>query len=114
MKVKQQKRILGSISLLVLFILYQTSITAFTHVHYVNGVLITHSHPFHSTHSHSQTSLLVIGQLPILDSSEVNVYEIQHPMRALLAVLHVEPETPTVKGEVIRVLSLRAPPALVL
>ena len=35
-------------------------------------------------------------------------------MRALLAVLHVELETPTVKGEVIRILSLRAPPALVL
>ena len=103
MDVKQKKKIIGALSLLVLFIMYQASITAFTHVHYVNGVMITHSHPFHGTHSHSQTSLLVSG---------VDVYEVQHPMRPLLSMLRAKPATPTVKGEVIRTLSLRAPPAL--
>ena len=107
MDVKQKKKIIGALSLLVLFIMYQASITAFTHVHYVNGVMITHSHPFHGTHSHSQTSLLVIGHL-----SGVDVYEVQHPMRPLLSMLRAKPATPTVKGEVIRTLSLRAPPAL--
>ena len=112
MGVKQKKKIIGALSLLVLFIMYQASITAFTHVHYVNGVLITHSHPFHGTHSHSQTSLLVIGHLSAFCSSGADVYEVQHPMRPLLAMLSVKPATPTVKGEVIRTLSLRAPPAL--
>lgn len=108
MDVKQKKKIIGALSLLVLFIMYQASITAFTHVHYV----ITHSHPFHGTHSHSQTSLLVIGHLSAFYSSGVDVYEVQHPMRPLLAMLRAKPATPTVKGEVIRTLSLRAPPAL--
>ena len=112
MDVKQKKKIIGALSLLVLFIMYQASITAFTHVHYVNGVMITHSHPFHGTHSHSQTSLLVIGHLSVFHSSGVDVYEVQHPMRPLLAMLRAKPATPTVKGEVIRTLSLRAPPAL--
>ena len=112
MDVKQKKKIIGALSLLVLFIMYQTSITAFTHVHYVNGVMITHSHPFHGTHSHSQTSLLVIGHLSVFHSSGVDVYEVQHPMRPLLSMLRAKPATPTVKGEVIRTLSLRAPPAL--
>ena len=106
MDVKQKKKIIGALSLLVLFIMYQASITAFTHVHYVNGVMITHSHPFHGT------SLLVIGHLSAFYSSGVDVYEVQHPMRPLLAMLRAKPATPTVKGEVIRTLSLRAPPAL--
>lgn len=106
---KQQRKIIGALCFLVLFIIYQTSITAFTHVHYINGVLITHSHPFHGTHSHSKTSLVVIGQLPAFCSPEVNVYDL-HPMRALLAVLKAESATPTVKGDIVRVLSLRAPP----
>lgn len=110
---KQKRKIIGALSFLVLFIIYQTSITAFTHVHYINGVLITHSHPFDkaNAHSHSKTSLVVIGQLSTFCSLEVDVFENQHPMRALLAVLKAEPATPTAKGDIVRVLSLRAPPA---
>ena len=106
------KKVLLPFFLLTLFTVYQASISMFTHVHYVNGVMITHSHPFHGTHSHSQTSLLVIGHLSAFYSSGVDVYEVQHPMRPLLAMLRAKPATPTVKGEVIRTLSLRAPPAL--
>lgn len=97
-------------SLLILFVMYQASIIAFAHVHYVNGVLITHSHPFKGTHSHSKTSLLVIGQLPEYCPSEPDAYELQHPMRPLLYVLEAEPATPTVKGEVIRAVSPRSSP----
>lgn len=53
------KRIIGAVCLLVLFVAYQTSITAFTHVHYVNGVIITHSHPFHGKHTHSKLGLSI-------------------------------------------------------
>lgn len=100
--------------MLVLFIAYHAGISAFTHVHYINGVFITHSHPFKSTHSHSHTSLLVIGHLPSYCSPDVETYEEQHPLRPLLAVLKAAPATPTVKGNVVRVLSLRAPPCLFL
>lgn len=97
-------------SFLVLFIIYQTSVTAFAHVHYINGVSIIHSHPFNGSHSHSKASLAVVGQLSTFFYPEVNGYENHHPMRALLAVLEAEPTTPTAKGEIVRVLSLRAPP----
>lgn len=109
---KKTKKTILALSLLVLFVTYQASITAFTHVHYVNGVLITHSHPFHGKHTHTQTALIVIGRLATFHSPEIAVYEDQHPMRVLLAVMEVEPVTSIQKGEVVRVLSLRAPPPI--
>lgn len=92
------KRIIGAVCLLVLFVAYQTSITAFTHVHYVNGVIITHSHPFHGKHTHSKSELLVIGRLSTFQAPEVDVYEDLHPMRILLAVLEAEQVSPLIKG----------------
>ena len=85
--------------MLVLFVAYQTSITAFTHVHYVNGVLITHSHPFHGKHTHSKSELVVIGRLSTFQSPEVDLYEELHPMRILLAMLETEKLTSLVKEE---------------
>ena len=99
------KRIIGAVCLLVLFVAYQTSITAFTHVHYVNGVIITHSHPFHGKHTHSKSELLVIGRLSTFQAPEVDVYEDLHPMRILLV-------SPLVKGGGEQTISLSAPPAL--
>lgn len=96
---KKIKRIIGAVCLLVLFVAYQTSITAFTHVHYVNGVLITHSHPFHGKHTHSKSELVVIGRLSTFQSPEVDVYEELHPMRMLLAMLEAEKLTSLVKEE---------------
>ena len=110
---KQKKKIIGALSLLVLFIMYQASITAFTHVHYVNRGDDNALAPVFMAHTLTpRRSLLVIGHLSAFYSSGVDVYEIQHPMRPLLAMLRAKPATPTVKGEVIRTLSLRAPPAL--
>ena len=109
---KEMKRIIGAVCLLVLFVAYQTSITAFTHVHYVNGVIITHSHPFHGKHTHSKSELLVIGRLSTFQAPEVDVYEDLHPMRILLAVLEAEQVSPLVKGGGEQTISLHAPPAL--
>lgn len=108
---KKLRKVIGALSLLVLFAMYQTSVTAFTHVHYVNGVLITHSHPFHGKHTHTKSELIVIGRLSTFQSPEVDVYEDMHPMRVLLAVMGEVPVTSALKGEVTNILSLRAPPA---
>lgn len=104
------KRTICALCLLALFVAYQASVTAFTHVHYVNGVLITHSHPFHNQHSHSATSLIVIGLLSHFSSDKPDCCEMLHPMRALLRVLENATDTPVVKGKTCRVISLRAPP----
>lgn len=95
--------------MLALFVAYQASITAFTHVHYVNGVLITHSHPFHNQHSHSTDSLIVIGLLSHFSSDTPDCCELQHPMRSLLQVMESETDTPVIKGKACRMPSLRAP-----
>lgn len=108
---KEAKRIIGAVCLLVLFVAYQTSITAFTHVHYVNGVIVTHSHPFHGKHTHSKSELVVIDRLSTFQAPEVDIYEDLHPMRILLAVLETERLTPLVKGKLEWGISLRAPPA---
>lgn len=79
------KRTICALCLLALFVAYQASITAFTHVHYVNGVLITHSHPFHNQHSHSTDSLIVIGLLSHFSSDTPDCCELQHPMRFSVA-----------------------------
>lgn len=107
------KRTICALCLLALFVTYQASVTAFTHVHYVNGVLITHSHPFHNQHSHSATSLIVIGLLSHFSSDKPDCCEMLHPMRALLRVLENATDTPVVKGKTCRVISLRAPPCFV-
>ena len=107
------KRIVGAVCLLVLFVAYQTSITAFTHVHYVNGVLITHSHPFHGKHAHFKSELVVIDRLSAFHVLEADAsVSLLHPMLTLLAVLEDEPVTPLVKGEHKQTVSLRAPPML--
>ena len=93
------KRTICALCLLALFVAYQASITAFTHVHYVNGVLITHSHPFHNQHSHSTDSLIVIGLLSHFSSDTPDCCELQHPMRSLLQVMESETDTPVIKGK---------------
>lgn len=92
------KRTICALCLLALFVAYQASITAFTHVHYVNGVLITHSHPFHNQHSHSTDSLIVIGLLSHFSSDTPDCCELQHPMRPLLQVLKAHPPLPLSTG----------------
>lgn len=106
------KRTICALCLLALFVAYQASITAFTHVHYVNGVLITHSHPFHNQHSHSTDSLIVIGLLSHFSSDTPDCCELQHPMRSLLQVMESETDTPVIKGKACRMPSLRAPSPL--
>lgn len=103
------KRTICALCLLALFVAYQASITAFTHVHYVNGVLITHSHPFHNQHSHSTDSLIVIGLLSHFSSDTPDCCELQHPMRSLLQVMESETDTPVIKGKACRMPSPRSP-----
>ncbi|MCD8182156.1 MAG: hypothetical protein LUE99_02670 [Bacteroides sp.] len=107
---KRLRKIIGALALLVLFVGYEASVTAFTHVHYVNGVLVAHSHPFHGKHTHTKSELIVIGCLATFHSPEIDVHEDLHPMRVLLRVMETPAVTPALKGESVRGLSLRAPP----
>lgn len=104
------KKIVGAMCLLLLFVAYQACIMSFTHVHFVNGVYITHSHPFDGNHQHTKGSLLVIGQFSHFDSLESVVSDVPAPMRTLLTVFDVELVVPLNVGEALGLSSLRAPP----
>lgn len=51
----------------LLFTLYVSSITLFTHSHYINNIRYVHSHPFKlgdsSPHDHSENELKLLDQL---------------------------------------------------
>ena len=55
----KRNRIAG-ISLLILFALYWCGITLFTHSHVVNGVVVVHSHPYNTEHTHTQAQFETI------------------------------------------------------
>lgn len=110
---RRVKRVLSSLLLLTLFTVYQAGITMFTHVHYVNGVMIAHSHPSHGKHTHTKTEIVVIDRLSSFHSLEADIpVNVIDPVRPLLFYVEVQPETPVVLGMHLRVLSLCAPPAI--
>lgn len=107
------KRVLLSLSLLSLFVTYEVSITMFTHVHYVNGVMVAHSHPYKGAHSHSKSNILVIAQIASFHSLEADVCYNVTPERSMLYTVEIPESISISVGEHFRIPSLRAPPALV-
>ena len=57
------KRILGSLMLIMIFVAYHVSLFSFTHIHIVDGSAVTHSHPFtgNSNHCHSSAEFSFIN-----------------------------------------------------
>lgn len=109
---RRVKRVLSSLLLLTLFTVYQASITMFTHIHYVNGVMVVHSHPNHGKHTHSKTEVVVIDRLSSFHSLEADVPIHIAPIRPLLCYVQMRTEVLTVSEIHLCVVSLRAPPAI--
>lgn len=84
----------------------------FTHVHYVNGVMVAHSHPYKDAHSHTKSHLLVIAQIASFCSLEADAHYSITPERPVLYTVEM-PESISIRmGEHFRIPSLRAPPAV--
>ena len=96
------KKILLSFLLLTLFV---------THVHYVNGVMIAHSHPYKGTHSHTASNIIVIAHFAAFHSLEVDVHYDFTPERPILFTVEIPESIPVTVGTHLQVISLRAPPA---
>lgn len=107
---KRIKRVPLSLLLLLLFTMYQVGITMFTHVHYVNGVMIAHSHPSHGKHTHSKTAIVVIDRFSVFHSLEADAHVCIEPVRPLLYGLDLQAEIPVITSIHLQILSLRAPP----
>lgn len=84
----------------------------FTHVHYVNGVMVAHSHPYKGAHSHSKSNILVIAHITSFQSLEADVHYSVTPERPVLYTVEIPESISLRMGESLRVLSLRAPPVV--
>ncbi|MCD7817051.1 MAG: hypothetical protein LUH12_10345 [Bacteroides sp.] len=98
--------------LLLLFSLYWCGITLFTHSHVVNGVVIVHSHPFHTGHAHTGVQYETILYLSAIVSSGNESTSVDLPLwLILLAVLIANPTGGKPVLREIRSYHLRAPPS---
>lgn len=85
----------------------------FTHVHYVNGVMITHSHPSKDKqHTHTKTELVVIHHLSTVHTLEATSCAIHDVLIPVLYDLEIPLATSFVISIHLQSLSLRAPPAI--
>ena len=109
-QLKKGKTRIKALCLLVLFAVYQAGYTAFLHVHYVDGVPVVHSHPFHQTHGHTHSSYLAIGHAEPLTSPTGGEAVCPSPLLVLLTVLYCAPLARLAVRRPWGRLALRAPP----
>lgn len=93
--------------------MYQVNILMFTHVHYINGVIVTHSHPIQGEHTHTSAECVYFNHLSSLQSFEPPVLLTLLQPDLLCSLLDKEKVTPLWKGVCVQIPSLRAPPFLV-
>lgn len=98
--------------LLTLFLAYQASITMFAHVHYVNGVMIVHSHPAaDSEHTHTQSQILTLAQVSEWAGTEPVFVTLGEVSLSVFDTLECERVSRTLSDIHSHCISLRAPPS---
>lgn len=103
-----------SFSFLMLFIGYQICITSFTHVHYVNGVMISHSHPYaDGEHSHKKTEFTYIAHISHFSALVTEAFVVATPYLHVLPVMGICPTEESLPSVNTPYFSLRAPPYFV-
>lgn len=107
------KHIALSVSFLMLFVGYQICITSFTHVHYVNGVMITHSHPYAGDgHSHQKADFSLIAQLTHFSALNPEFIIYNHIVWPVGGIVSVCPKADALPTNDACYYSLRAPPVV--
>ncbi|MDE6799092.1 hypothetical protein [Bacteroides caecimuris] len=107
----KRKYILTPLLLLTLFLTYQVSITLFTHVHIVNGVMIVHSHPSSGKHhTHTTGQVISIAHLSVIQTLEAEAPTEVSVFRPVLYVLEYKTNTFRAKAPYTQCVRLRAPP----
>lgn len=85
----------------------------FTHVHYVNGVMIVHSHLSTSKqHTHTKSELVVIHNLSVVHTLEGHSFVMCEVQVPLLYALESPLVTSFATSVHLNSLSLRAPPVV--
>ena len=97
--------------LLTLFVAYQASITMFSHIHYVNGVMIVHSHPSaDDEHTHTASQILTLAQVSEWTGTEPVFVTLAEVSLSVFDTLECERKSRTLTDLYAHFISLRAPP----
>lgn len=106
-----RRYILIPLMLLTLFVAYQASITMFAHIHYINGVMIVHSHPSaDDQHSHTETQIVTMAQVSNFLGMEPTFVTIEEISLSLFKTLEYKRECRFLFDAYLSDVSLRAPP----
>ena len=97
--------------LLTMFVAYQVSISMFSHVHYVNGVMIVHSHPStDSEHTHTAKQILTLAQVSEWAGTEPVFVTLSEVSLPVFDTLECERKSKSLSDIYLLCISLRAPP----
>ena len=97
--------------LLTLFLAFQVSITMFSHIHYINGVMVVHSHPStDSQHTHTEGQVLTMAHISSFDGIEPVSNIIADSLLPLLYTLVSSVGGEDLSSLICQCISLRAPP----
>ena len=96
---------------LTVFVVYYAIISAYAHVHVVNGVMVVHSHPFSDQHTHTAGQTLVLHYLTDFHSLEASEpLFVNSPFQPVFLINYTEHEPTCLLPEFESGLGLRAPP----
>ena len=97
--------------LLILFVAYQASITMFAHMHYVNGVMIVHSHPSaDNDHTHTDGQLLTLAHVSEWAGVEPAFVTLSEVSLSVFDSIECERKSKALSDLYSHCISLRAPP----
>ena len=100
--------------LLALFVTYQVSITMFSHIHYVNGVMIVHSHPSKDRqHTHTEGQIVTMAQVASFVTTEPVQTELEPVRFPVLYLLEYNRNTHFISTLHAHHICLRAPPCCI-
>lgn len=107
----KKKHIFIPLFLVALFVTYQVGITMFAHVHYVNGVMIVHSHPStDNEHTHSEGQILTLAHVAGWSGLEPVFTALSEVSLSVFDRLEYEWKSYIPQGLYSSCISLRAPP----
>lgn len=80
------------------------------HIHYVNGVSFTHSHPNNGAHTHSNAEILLLNRLGVFYSLKAEGYFYHSYQQPVAWIIKTEQKSPLIASIHWDSLTLRAPP----
>lgn len=109
---KNGRKILASGFLLMILAAYAFCLSCFSHTHFINGVMIVHSHPFDkdTSHTHTKGQVLTIDQLSHVNLLPAELITIVQPIISPAVEINYDSRLTSLAEKTLPFASLRAPP----